>query len=170
MTEEIIQKRKEEELALRFAEPGSKELYFADRAVKNDGNMTRVIHEEKWDIAFAGPILPSTINLFSIQPSIRTELRVEHSPKRDDDDNEDDHNDRLERQSEEELREQRDKRADGSSSSLAPPLDVSLLPSVGPVIPSSTSDEPAPLSEIDPISQPLAPSNIVDGDTTQTDT
>ncbi|KAJ8567190.1 hypothetical protein K7X08_019398 [Anisodus acutangulus] len=45
--EEIIRKRKEEELALQFVEPGSKELYLAGLDIKMEGNLARVIHEEK---------------------------------------------------------------------------------------------------------------------------
>ncbi|KAJ8537052.1 hypothetical protein K7X08_035453 [Anisodus acutangulus] len=48
-TEEIVLKRKEEEIAIPFAEFGSKELYLAGLAVKNGGNMTWVIHDEKRD-------------------------------------------------------------------------------------------------------------------------
>ncbi|KAK4349315.1 hypothetical protein RND71_032070 [Anisodus tanguticus] len=46
MDEEIIRKTKEEELALRFAEPKSKALYLTGLIVKNNRNMTRVTYEE----------------------------------------------------------------------------------------------------------------------------
>ncbi|KAJ8550124.1 hypothetical protein K7X08_033831 [Anisodus acutangulus] len=46
-TEEIVQKRKEEELALRFSEPGSKKLYLVGLEIKREGNLAWVIHEEK---------------------------------------------------------------------------------------------------------------------------
>ncbi|KAK4342340.1 hypothetical protein RND71_038156 [Anisodus tanguticus] len=44
---ELVKKIKEEEIALRFAELESKELYLASLEVKQDGNLTWVIHEEK---------------------------------------------------------------------------------------------------------------------------
>ncbi|KAK4379548.1 hypothetical protein RND71_001410 [Anisodus tanguticus] len=46
-TKEIVRKRKKEEIALRFADPGSKELYLAGLEIKREGNLAWVIHEEK---------------------------------------------------------------------------------------------------------------------------
>ncbi|KAJ8573456.1 hypothetical protein K7X08_009967 [Anisodus acutangulus] len=46
-TKEIFRKRKKEEIALRFADPGSKELYLAGLEIKREGNLAWVIHEEK---------------------------------------------------------------------------------------------------------------------------
>ncbi|KAJ8541896.1 hypothetical protein K7X08_016762 [Anisodus acutangulus] len=131
------------------------------------------------DVAFARPILPYAEELFSTQPRVYTEPRVDHSRERD---NEKDEDDRYERHSDgetdsdmaiqrsvKELRENIAKSVDGASSSSAPPLDVPLPPPVGPVIPSGTSTEPAPALKIDPTGQTSAPSNPVGGDTTQTD-
>ncbi|KAJ8573457.1 hypothetical protein K7X08_009968 [Anisodus acutangulus] len=46
-TKEIVRKRKKEEIALRFADPSSKELYLAGLEIKREGNLSWVIHEEK---------------------------------------------------------------------------------------------------------------------------
>ncbi|KAJ8537065.1 hypothetical protein K7X08_035466 [Anisodus acutangulus] len=186
-TEEIVRKRKEEEISLRFVELGSKELYLAGLEVKNDGKMTWVIYEEN-------------------RPRVITESRVDHSPEGIYDE-EEYVNDRSEKLSEDEpgsdvgdeelesvrsivrascvqgdevdtvlsmqmfvekLREQRGKSVDGAGSSSAPCLDIPLPPSVGLVSTITTSVEPAPSSEIDPIGQSSVPYDTIDGDTTQT--
>ncbi|KAJ8533636.1 hypothetical protein K7X08_006960 [Anisodus acutangulus] len=124
-SKEMVWKRKEEEVALRFDEPRSKELYLARLEVQRDGNLTRgggeeglpTIRAELYrittclssldppEIVPARPILPPSTQLFSTQPRVSTGPRVDHSTQRDDvkkDQTMDDDDDMSERQSESE--------------------------------------------------------------------
>ncbi|KAJ8569746.1 hypothetical protein K7X08_006323 [Anisodus acutangulus] len=119
MIEEIVRKRKEKELPLRFAELGSKVLYLAALAVKNNGNITWVIHQEN-RIRLADAKVTKLVSVFlafvkeaidtalaphraTLEPRILTEPRIDHSSERDDEKEKDNEEDRSERQSEGEL-------------------------------------------------------------------